>query len=394
MIFDQKPNGTKVLNTIKYQSHPVLWVIILALIVFFLWAANANLDQITRAQGEVIASSRTQVIQSSDGGTIQEILVKEGEGVQKGETLVKFDATKTESSYFEIRSRVAALKATRARLIAEISGSSPKFSPDIVDYPQFKKNQLVLLQKKRNLINEEIDALTNLYKLSRKELQMNKSLLEKGDVSLTDVLKLQRQVSDLQSQIANKKNKYIQDTQAELSKIEEDLAGAEQALNQKKDQYEHVELKSPVNGIVKNIRITTLGGVIRAGEEVMQIVPIEDDLVVEVKIKPSDVAFLKPGLEANVKIDSYDFTRYGSLKGKVLYISPDTLTENTKQGEISYYRMQVKTIGKRFSGKKDIDIEIQTGMTATVEIKTGSNTVLNYLTKPLVKTLNESLGER
>jgi adhesin transport system membrane fusion protein len=213
-------------------------------------------------------------------------------------------------------------------------------------------------------------------------------------VSLADILKLQRQASDLESQIINKRNKYLQDTQAEFSKVEEDLSSTLQLMAQRQDQLSHTDIKSPTNGVVKNVRFTTLGAVIKPSEEVMQIVPIEDSLVIEAKIKPSDVAFLKLGLKTNIKIDAYDYTIYGSLNGKLIYISADTLSEDTKQGEQTYYRIQVQTEGKTFNVKRSQDIEIQPGMTATVEIKTGENTILNYLIKPIIKTMNESMGER
>lgn len=378
----------------KHYPHLIVWLVLLVLTVFAIWASNAEIDQVTRSQGQVIASSRTQIIQSADGGVINEMLVKEGDHVVKGELLAKLDSAKAESSYLEARAKAAALRAALARLHAELFGGNPEFSSDIHDYPRFRENQLMLLQKRRAAINEEISALRGILALAKQELNMNQPLLKTGDVSMADILKLQRQVADLEAQIANKHNKYSQDTQAEMSKTEEDLAGVEQTLALRKDQLDHIELRSPVSGIVKNVRITTLGGVIKPSEEVMQIVPIEDDLVVETKVKPADIAFLKPGVEANVKMDAYDYTIYGSLAGKLIYISADTLTEDLKQGEQAYYRVQVKTQGKRFSGRPADNIEIQPGMTATVEFKTGKNTVMRYLIKPIIKTFNESMGER
>jgi adhesin transport system membrane fusion protein len=378
----------------KFYTSKTLWFTLAALACFFIWAYEADIDQVTRAQGVVIASSRTQSIQSQDGGVIKDILVKEGQKVKKNEILVVFDRAKVEASYLDTRAKVAALRGTRARLVAEITGGAPKFNADINDYPQFKKNQLVLLEKRRNAINEKLFALNGLLSLAKKELQLNKPLEEKGDVSLADLLRLQRQSSDLYAQIVNERNKYLQDNQAELSKTEEDLASAEQALAQKKDMLEHIELKSPTDGLVKNIKITTIGGVAKPSEEVMQIVPFDDDLIVEAKIKPSDIAFIKTGLASNIKIDSYDYTVYGSLHGEVFYISPDTLTEDLKQNEQPYYRIHVKSKGKTFSGRANQNMEIQTGMTATVEIKTGHNTVLNYLIKPLIKTSSEAFSER
>lgn len=372
----------------------ILWMIFAILIIFFIWASFSEIDQVTRAQGQVIASSRTQVIQSGDGGVIQDILVKEGSQVSKGEVLVRLDKTKVEAAFLETRSKAAALMTTQARLKAEIFGGEPKFPVELKDYPQFRQNQLMLLKKRRTAISEEIESIQKMLGLAKKELALSAPLLKTGDVSMADILKLQRQVSDLEAQISNKKNKYFQDTQAELSKIEEDLSATKQSLAQRQDQLNHIELIAPANGIVKNVRFTTLGGVIKASEEVMQIVPIEDSLIVEAKIKPSEVAFLKLGLPTNIKIDAYDYTIYGSLKGKLIYISPDTLSEDLKQGEQAYYRIQVQTEGKKFSGKPNQNLEIQPGMTATVEIKTGQNTVLKYLMKPVIKTLGESLTER
>lgn len=379
---------------LNYRPNLTFWAAALTIVVFFTWAANAEIDQFTRAQGQVIPSSRTQVIQSSDGGVIEEMAVKEGDQVEKGQILVKLERTKIQSSFFEARGKVAALRAAHARLQAEIAGGIPKFSDDIKLYPQFKDNQLMLLAKRRAAIQEQVESIKEMLQLARKELEMNQPLLKTGDVSMADILKLQRTIADLQAQMTNAKNKYLQETQTELAKVGEDLASAEQIMAQRKDQLEHVELKSPVNGVVKNVRVTTLGGVIKPGEEVMQIIPNEDTLLIEAKVKPADIAFLKPGLDANVKIDSYDYSIYGSLKGKLTYISADTLTEDLKQGEQAYYRVQVKTTGKRFSARPHEQLDIQPGMTATVEIKTGENTVLRYIIKPVIKTMNESLGER
>jgi len=230
--------------------------------------------------------------------------------------------------------------------------------------------------------------------LAQKELSMTEPLLKSGDVSLTDVLRLQRQVAELKSQITNRRNKYFQDAQAELSKAQEDLAGVQQNMAQRKSQVDLTELRAPVKGVVKNVRITTQGGVVRPGEEVMQIVPLEDDLVIQARVAPSDIAFIKVGQTATVKIDAYDYTIYGDLAGKLTYISADTLSEDLRQGEQPYYRVMVRTDGRRFSARPDETLDIQAGMTATIEVKTGQRTVLQYLLKPVVKTLSQSLGER
>lgn len=378
----------------EHRINLTLWFTILALVVFFIWANYSELDTITRGQGAVIANSKTQSIQSFDGGVIENIHVKEGDTVQKNQILVTLEKTKIEAAFKEQRSKVAALRAAKARLNAEIFGGEPKFDEDIKDYPQFRINQLKLLERKRSMIKEQIDALEMSLRIVKKQLQMTKALVPSGDVSLMEALKLQNQVSDMSAQIENTKNKYFQDTQTELNKVEEDLSASLQTLALRQDQLDHVVLRSPTNGIVKNIRITTLGGVVKPSEEVMQIVPAEDDLVIEAKIKPSDIAFLRKGQAANIKIDAYDYSIYGSLEGRLIYISPDTLTEEAKQNEPSYYRIKVQTQGRQFSGRPQEKIEIQTGMTAIVEIKTGKNNVLKYLFKPLIKTIDSSLTER
>lgn len=376
------------------SSRAVMWVTFICLGTFGGWAYYAEIDEITRAPGTVISSSRTQLIQSQDGGTLEEMLVREGDQVKAGQVLARMQRTRAESSYLETQAKLAALSATKARLLAEIAGGAPRYPALLKNYPEFKEHQSVLLRKRRAALNEELSALENMRRLVRQELDMNRPLVRTGDVSLTEVLRLERQVADFQSQITNKRNKNLQDTQAELGKVEEDMAGLDQTLAQRRNQLDLTVLRAPVNGTVKNVRITTLGGVIRPGEDVMQIVPVDDDLLIEAKVKPSEIAFLKLGLPASIKIDAYDFSVYGDLPGNLIFISADTLREELKQGEEPYYRVHVRATGRQFSGRPNAALEIQPGMTATIEIKTGRKTVLNYLTKPIVKTLNESLGER
>ena len=372
-----------------------LWVVTLGLGAMLAWAYVSEIDQVTRATGQVIASSRSQIIQASDGGVLVDLRVKEGVKVKQGDLLARLDSTKVKAAFLETEARCAGLQAQVARLRAEVLNQKPAFDPELKRrYADFVDNQSILYQRRREALDAEIRIYKESLDLVQRELEMNLPLLGTGDVSQTEILKLRRQASELQGQMTNRRNKYFQDTQAELAKAEEDLAGANQILAQRRNQFEQTELFAPVDGVVKNVRITTKGGVVRAGEEVMQIVPLDDDLVVEAKLKPADIAFVKPGLAAQVKIDAYDYTIYGALNGTVTYISADTLDENLRQGEMPYYRVQVRTTGKALKNRPDELMEIQPGMTATVEIKTGVNTVLKYLTKPLVKTFSESMGER
>lgn len=372
----------------------LVWASVLAIGGFLVWADWADLDQITRASGQVIASSRNQVIQVMEGGVLAELPVKEGVIVKRGQVLARFDRTKAEASYLEGMAKAAALKAAVARLNAEIFGGKPRFPSELEDYPDFRANQMALFAKRQGAMNEEIDSLRQAEALIREELGMNMPLLETGDVSRAEIIKLQRQLVDVRSQITNKRNKYLQDCQAELVKAEEDLAGVQQIVTQRREQLGFTEVISPMDGVVRNVKLTTLGGVAKPGDEIMQIVPVDDDLIVEAKVRPADIAFVKPGLPATVKLDAYDYSIYGVLHGEVSYISPDTLTEMIQGVEQPFYRVQVKTTGHGLTSRKNEPIVIQPGMTATVEVKTGTKSVLEYLTKPITKTLSESLGER
>jgi adhesin transport system membrane fusion protein len=372
----------------------LIWGSVLAVAGFLLWADWAELDQITRANGQVITSARNQVIQVMEGGVLAELPVREGAEVKRGQLLARFDQTKAEAGYLESASKAAALRASVARLNAEVFGGELKFSPELAKYPEFRSSQLALFSKRKGAVGDEVAALEKSRALVVAELDMNLPLLKTGDVSRAEILKLQRQVVDIQAQITNRRNKYLQDSQTELGKAQEDLSSVLQIVVQRKEQLGFTEIRSPMDGIVRSVRLTTLGGVAKPGEEIMQIVPVDDDLIIEAKVKPADIAFIKPGLSAKIKLDAYDYTIYGALEGVVSYISADTLNEDVRNNEQPYYRVQIKTSERKLVGRNNERIDIQPGMTATVEIKTGKKTVLRYLTKPITKTLSESLGER
>jgi membrane fusion protein, adhesin transport system len=372
----------------------LIWGCAFSILGFLLWADWAEIDQITRASGQVITSSRNQVIQVMDGGVLSQLPVKEGSKVSKGQLLARFDRTKAEASYLESRAKEAALLAMVARLRAEIFGGVPKFPAALAGYEEFKTNQLALFGKRQDALHEEIGSLEKAEALVKEELEMNMPLLKTGDVSRADILRLQRQILDIRSQVTNKKSKYFQDSQADLVKAEEDLAGLQQVVTQRKDLLVSTDVLAPMDGIVRNVRLTTLGGVARPGDEIMQLVPIDEDLVIEAKIKPADIAFIKIGLPATIKFDAYDYSIYGSLRGNVTYVSADTLADTVQGMEQTYYRVHIKVTSGHLLDQQKQPILMQPGMTTTVEVMTGTRSVLHYLTKPITKTLSESLGER
>lgn len=375
------------------------WIIVtiaVSLVAAITWSLWAELDQITRAQGKVIPIGRVQVIQSADGGVIGEIRVREGDFVKRGQLLVVLDKVKLRAAVEESRAKRAALKSQMARIQAELFDRPLSFPADVASYSDFTSNQRALYAQRRAALQAQLGSLGSMRNLAREELDMNMPLLKSGDVARSEVLRMQRAVTDIEGQSVNLRNKYLQDLQTEYAKTEEDLATAEQILAQREDALKGTDLVAPTDGIVKNVRLTTVGGVLRPGDEVLQIVPTGEKLIVEAQVSPRDIAFIKTGQTASAKFDAYDSSIYGSGHGRVTYISPDTLTEQRQDGEqITYYRVHlevdIKDMRPKHAGEK---IEIQPGMTVTSEIKTGENTVFDYLTKPILKTFSESMGER
>ena len=374
----------------------ILYSIVVFFVVFLVWARWAELDQVSRAPGSVIPSDRLQVVQSADGGVVKEILVKAGERVEQGQLLVRLDRVKIAAAVEESRSRQAALLAQLARLNAELFDRPLEFPPELADFPELTDNQSRLYEKRRSALQGELRTLGSLLRLASQELRMTEPLLRTGDVSRAEVLRLQRQVADLEGQISAKRNRYLQELQTELAKAQEELNSVSQTRRQREDQLGYTDLVAPTDGIVKNIRFTTVGAVLRPGDEMLQIVPTDAPLIVEAKVKPKDIGFIRVGQPAGVKFDAYDYLTYGRASGKVTFISPDTLTDQGPTGEEQvFYRVQVEVdISPMRPRKTGEVIELQPGMVAMVEIKTGQNTVLRYLLKPLVRTLDTALSER
>jgi adhesin transport system membrane fusion protein len=382
------------LNKELRRSRLVLWTVFFALSAFFTWAYFSEIDQITRAPGVVVPSSNVQLIQSKDGGVLERLPVSVGDKVVQGQVVAQFERINAEADYLEAKAQVASLSAAMSRLTAELFGDKPEFSALAEEFPQFVKSQKLLFDRRQSAKREEIADLDAILALVREEIKMNEPLLARGDVSKTEILRLQRQEAELVAKRGKISNDYFQNTQAEYNDTEEEFERVSQALVQRKKQLERTTLTAPVNGIVKSIRLTTVGGVVRPGEDVLEIVPIEDDLLIEAKVAPQDIGFLKVGMDVSVKIEAYDYTIYGDLAGVLSYISADTLEDNTQQGEVPFYRIHVRTQGRQFSGRPEANLDILPGMTTTVEVKTGKNTVLSYLLKPIIKTLRESMGER
>lgn len=394
-------NGLNDLDS-PLRARWVLRIFSLGLILLVTWAAFGKIDQVTRASAVLVAADRTQLIQSPDGGVLTELHVKEGQNVKAGQLLVTLQKERAEAAVSDSRAKVAALRITLARLNAEIYSKPLEFDAELLEYTEYIRNQTDLFNKRQTAFKEDIRAIENILVLAETELRINRQLLGTGDVSRAEVLRLERSVAELKAQLTGKRNKYFQDAQTEMTKAQEDLSTQSEQLKDRTQVLEHAELVAPMDAIVNSIKITTLGGVVKPGETVLELSPINIDLIAEAKIPPADMAFIAMGQTASIKVDAYDSSIYGGLRGQVEYISAEALFADKASPGVpvgpnnpaSYYIVRVRITGAEFHGSKAREITIRPGLTATVEIKALERSVLSYLTKPLTKTFDQSLGER
>ena len=363
-------------------------------VVFVVWASVARIDEVTHAKGQVIAKSRTQVIQSAIDGVIREIPVEEGQSVKSGQVLARLERTQAEAAQNDSYAKVAALEAALVRLHAEVLGTPLVFPESVRAYPHFVANQTQLYQRRKNALGAELQTLEESLKLVKEELGLTEPLLQSGDVGKIEVIRLQRQASELTGQINLRRNKFFQDAQQEMTKAEEELSTQKQILAERSFTVEKLEIRSPVDGMVKKIQLTTHGAKVRPGDVVMELLPTDSRLVVEGKMRPTDIGFVRVDMPATVKLDAFDYSIFGVLKGKVAYVSPDAIAEPSPQGEMLYYRVQVRLDEQKDVRRHGKILKVQPGMTVGIDILTGRKTVLNYLTKPIAKVFNESMGER
>lgn len=360
-----------------------------------MWAYWAEVPQKARSAGQVIALSRTQVIQAANDGVVESIPVREGEFVSKGQLLMRLDASQLNAAVQDSHAKVAALRATLARLRAEVFQSKLSFEGiDAKRYGTFIQNQTDLYRRRKQAIEEEIATLNSMLANVQQELALSLPLLDRGDIAQTEIIRLRRSEAELRGASTNRRNKFFQDSQTDMAKVEEELSTQEQTLIERSTNLGRMQLFAPADGLVRNIRVTTLGGRVRPGDVVMDLLPTQSELIVETKLKPQDLAFISVGQSASIKLDAYDYSIYGILDGTVIYVSPDALSEDTRSGEHIYYRVHLRIDKNHLKSNRGQHINVTPGMTAQVEIETGKMTVLNYLTKPLVKTFTAAFTER
>ncbi|MFA6014573.1 MAG: HlyD family type I secretion periplasmic adaptor subunit [Gallionellaceae bacterium] len=384
-----------------HQSAPkVVWALyLIALIVVcgLVWAAYAEVEEITEGEGKVIPISGEQIIQNLEGGILAELNVKEGQIVEKGQVLLKIDATRATASYQESYNKMVALLGSVTRLRAEVYGRDLVFPPEVNAHPDIVRNERESFNSRQRALEQSVTGLERSLALIDREVEMTTPLVAKGLISDLELIKSKRQANEIRLQITERKNKFIAEANQELSRVESELAQARENAIGRQDTMKRTLVRTPVKGTVKNIKVTTIGGVIPAATDIMEIVPFDDQLLIEAKISPKDVAFLRPGLDATVKISAYDYSIYGGLNGTLEHISPDTLREERPSAARAglsdvYYKVIVRTSSASLNrGGKEF--AIIPGMTASVQIKTGTKTILEYLLKPVFKA-REAFRER
>lgn len=415
------------------RSKVILWLVFLLIIWALVWANYAYIDELTRGQGRVIPSKKVQTIQNLEGGIISDILVDEGEAVEKGQVLIKIDDTKFASSYEENYLRILELKAKMIRLNAEAEGKE-----FFVDAQAYKKMPSLIAQEKSlyetnkhqltqqiNILKEQVKQRRQelaeakakqerskvAYKLIQEEIKITQPLVKNGVVSQVEFLQLSRQANTMRgesqaatlaipriiSTIEEAKNKineakldFQSQAKEELNQVSAEISRISESAGALEDKVNRTHVRSPVKGVIKQLLVTTVGGVLQPGMEIVEIVPVQDKLLIETKIRPSDIAYLYPGQKAIVKFTAYDFSIYGGIEGKVTHISADTIVD--EEGN-SFYEVRVKT-DKNYLEKSGKKYEIMVGMVANVDIITGKKTIMDYLLKPIIKAQQNALRER
>lgn len=368
---------------------PILSAGILA---FLVWSYFGVLDEVAVGPGKVTPPSRSQVIQSLEGGIVNGIFVHEGDIVRPRQKLATLDTARFSSQLGEAEAKARALEATAARLEAEINGGEPRFPQRVRDTPGLVAREMELMRSRRQNLSVATASLSQSLALTRRQLAMTEPLVELGAANQVEVIELRRQENEVQAKLDSLRNQYVIDASADYAKARAELDQVTQVVGGRRDQLDRTTLYSPVRGIVKNLEVTTIGGVIQPGGSMMEIVPLEKQLLIEAQISPRDIAFIRPGQAATVKITAYDPSIYGSLSGTVDRISPDTLQDEVHRDQV-YYRVYVRTNRASLRAKNGRDYAIMPGMVATVEIRTGRKTVLQYLMKPINKA-REAMRER
>lgn len=374
------------------HSSRVIGVIALLVAIGLAWSYLASLDEVSSGSGRVVPSQREQVVQSLEGGILAQLHVRQDDVVEAGQLLAQLDPTITKSTIEENAVKHRAALASAARLRAELAQGELRFPAELDAYPQLRAAETELFEARKRGLHDTLHWIGQSLELVRKELAISESLTRVGAASNVEVIRLKRQQAELELKQVEVRSDYVVRAREQLAKANAEVEALASVIQGRSDSLVRMTHRSPVRGIVKSIEVTTIGGVIPPNGKLMEIVPLDDQLLIEARISPRDIAFIHPGQRATVKVTAYDYAIYGGLEGRVTTISPDTIRDEAKPDHY-YYRVFIRTTNDALVNGEGRRFPIAPGMVATVDIHTGSKTVLQYLLKPLNKA-REALRER
>jgi adhesin transport system membrane fusion protein len=375
------------------QRHTGLYLLLI-LTLFVVWSSWFEIDQIVRAQGQVIPQEKTQIIQAADGGVVKELRVSEGEMVKKGQVLAVLEGERAWAGVDEISNRIAGLNITRLRALAEATGTPLQIGAFDKSHPELVQVQKQLYLQNQSALQKDEFALSEQLRLAQSELDLTQRLYDKGDISHIELMRTQRGVVDALQKLQAVQEKYKSDARREIAKIEEEITSQRSKLQERQSVLDHTEMQASLDGVVKSLRINTLGGVLRSGDELMQISPTSGGYIIEAKVNPADIGQLHVGLPVTVRLDAFDYSIYGNLHGELTYLSADTLSEQGPDGRSQvYYRAKVRLNDFDPSSRIQAD-HVKAGMTASLDIRTGTRSVLRFITKPIMRAFSGALGQK
>lgn len=362
------------------------WLVGATVLVFLVWAKFAWIDEIVRARGEVVSSSRPQIIQNLEGGMLAELAVHEGSVVEPGQVLARLQATQFETKVADLREQLVAAEVRRLRLEAEMAGQFDFEVPaQIADFsPEIVASERTLLNARQSDFTSRTEGARRIMTETARELEVMEDLHARDIAALIEVTRARKAHSDAENAYNEIVTRAELDRASEYSDTLQAMATLRQDLRLARDRLERTIITSPMRGVVNNLAVTTIGGVVRPGEEIMQIIPLDDELFIEAQVKPQDIANVRTGQAATIKLSAYDYTIHGSLSGEVTLVSADTFEDERDPNAPPHYRVTVRVDRTDLSDRQKV-IEIRPGMQADVELHTGERTVLQYLTKPLYR---------
>ncbi len=375
-------------------SFLLLNAILITIGILLVWSAFSYVDEVTHAEGRIIPSSRMQIVQNMEGGIVRSINVKQGDVVEKDDVVLQMESVQYSSELDSKKQQVMSLMAKQARLQAEVNDQSLQFTKEFSAMAsQYVQTEMSEFDSRRRRLNADVNLLESQLNSGQQELEIVKKMTERGLEPQIELVRTQARVDELRNKIESMKRQFKSESATELSRVVLELNPLRQTLPAFADKLNRTQVKAPLKGVVNRVMVNTVGGVIKPGEPIVEIVPFDDTLVVEAQIRPQDIGFIHLGQSANVKITAYDYSIFGSLKGKITNISPDSVSKEERGQVMYYYVARIETSAKVIQSLEK-NLPIIPGMQAQVDIITGNKSVLSYLLKPLIGVKENAFRER